>query len=176
MSGAFGALSVGLQPWLPISIGREVEGRMNMISLAVIGLLAGTSPAQSGQVWSFVTQTDTVVMGVDRTSVRKVGDEATFMMLNAWNGNPAAAYAVTTIRLDCAARTLRIGERRSYDATGAETGLFTREGPVMPVEPGSTMSKVAAAVCNDVWPAGHDSTSTSFEFYQRSMAALPPGN
>lgn len=149
---------------------------MNMISLAVIGLLVGTSPTQSEQAWSFITQTDTVVMGVERTSVRKVGDEATFLMLNAWNRNPAAAYAVATVRLDCAARTLRIGERRSYDATGAELGLFTTEGPVAPVEPGSTMSKIAAAVCDDVWPTSYGSASTSFEFYQRAMAGLTPGS
>lgn len=142
--------------------------------LTAAGLFTATQTPGTDQNWRAITRTDNVVMGVERNSVNKTGEEVTFLMLNAWRRSNAGAYAVMEVRLNCSTDTFRAGERRSYDADGHQIGVFSSEAPVARVEPGSTMSIVAAAVCDDIWPSLF-STPTRLEFYQRSMVELEPG-
>jgi hypothetical protein len=140
-------------------------------SLAVISSLAATILNQGTSQWEAVTLTRNVVIGIDRASIVKIDDVVTFNNIHAWLEYESAAYATSTVKLNCSELNFQIGARISYDSEGTQIGEFPEELSLMPVEPGSTMSEVAAAVCDDIWPSAFTSP-TGLGFYQRSMSEL----
>lgn len=137
----------------------------------VIGLVAAIGAAEGGEEWVALTRTDNVVIGVERGSVSRDGDVVTYSAINAWLRSEAGAYAVSTMRLNCAERSLRIGRRTSYDRQGKRIETFPTESPPMQVESGSTLADVADAVCDNVWIEAF-SAPTSLAFYEQSVIEL----
>lgn len=146
---------------------------MTRIWLAALGVLALAGEAQAQETWSAITRTDNVVIGVERGSIRRTGDQVEVSSINAWLESPYGAYVVAKLRMDCAARAFVIGVRTTYDEEGEEIGTFTTEGPLTPIGPGSTQSIVAAAVCDDVWPSAF-TAPTALEFHRRTLVELAP--
>lgn len=128
-----------------------------MLHLAGIVALVMTDgvPPQDPQDWRAVTQTDQMVVGVDRLSIAD-GATAGSRLFTAVAVYPAPQdggmiYSTARWEIDCAADTMAVMSITDYTAEDQEIGTVVGTGQRLPVTAESIGGSFKQGVCDGRW-------------------------
>lgn len=127
---------------------------MKLVAAFVCGvctILAGRADAQA---WRLVQANDRTLMIADADSVRTVGsDRLIWSAMARLPPEEGIWYNLVRFRVDCAMETMSAIYLASYDFGGNSTMSGNLSEEPDSVVPGSLLSGVLKAACDDEWPS-----------------------
>ncbi len=127
---------------------------LHLLGIAALALTTGAS-AQDPQDWRVVTQTDQMVVGIDRSSVvdgSAAGSRLfTAVAVYAAPQDGGMIYSTARWEMNCDANDMTVVSITDYTADDQEIGTVAGAGQRLPVTAGSIGGGFREGVCEGRW-------------------------